>query len=402
MGPLRRWARPAGALAAVAGLAWLGLIGFVWTDYETEAAPAYAALLAGDWGGFLARCPAYGGALVLRAPFAFATGALGGGEVAVFRVVGLVCLAAGAVLGLVLARRSARWGWLALALCAANPVTLAALDLGHPEELLGAALCVGAVLAAIDGRALPAGALLGCAVATKAWGVLAIGPVLLALPAGPPRVRMAGLAAAVAGLVLAPLALAGHGGSLARSAASTGPTIFQPYHLFWWLGDPGSVVIGGNGLPKPAGWRTPPGWLSPLTHPLIALVAIPASLAWSRTRRPRGADVLLLLAILFAARCVLDPWNTVYYALPLLLTLTAWEVLRWPGRPPVVALSVTAATWATFEWAPRTLTPDGQALIYLAWFGPFLAGLVALAWPLAPAARAAPAPGAPAPALASS
>jgi len=36
-----------------------------------------------------------------------------------------------------------------------NPVTLYALQLGHPEELLGAVLCVAAVLTAQRGR--PAG-----------------------------------------------------------------------------------------------------------------------------------------------------------------------------------------------------------------------------------------------------
>ena len=36
----------------------------------------------------------------------------------------------------------------ALALCVANPLTLNALEIGHPEELLGGALCVAAVLLA--------------------------------------------------------------------------------------------------------------------------------------------------------------------------------------------------------------------------------------------------------------
>ena len=36
----------------------------------------------------------------------------------------------------------------AVALCAANPITYRVLQIGHPEELLGAALCVAAVLLA--------------------------------------------------------------------------------------------------------------------------------------------------------------------------------------------------------------------------------------------------------------
>jgi uncharacterized membrane protein len=68
-----------------------------------------------------------------------------------------------------------------VALVAGNPLMLQALSIGHPEELLGAALCVGAVLAALHKRPWLAAVLLGLAVGNKAWAVLAIGPVLLAL-----------------------------------------------------------------------------------------------------------------------------------------------------------------------------------------------------------------------------
>ena len=82
-------------------------------------------------------------------------------------------------------------------LCVANPVTLRALEIGHPEELLCAAFAIGAVLAASDRRTVLAAVLLGLAIASKAWAVLAIGPVLLALPGR--RV----LALAIAGTVTA-------------------------------------------------------------------------------------------------------------------------------------------------------------------------------------------------------
>jgi hypothetical protein len=55
----------------------LGLLGFIWTDYEREAAPALAALVRGDVGGFLSLSPAYGGSLIIRAPFALAASCLG-------------------------------------------------------------------------------------------------------------------------------------------------------------------------------------------------------------------------------------------------------------------------------------------------------------------------------------
>jgi hypothetical protein len=265
---------------------------------------------------------------------------------------------------------------LVIGLCVANPVTLRALERGHPEELLCAALAIGAVLAARDRRTVLAAVLLGLAMATKAWAVLAIGPVLIALPAR--RTLALAIAGAVTAAVLAPIVLAGAHGTLVTGSATTGQ-IFQPWQLFWWLGDTGHTVIGGNGLPKPAGYRVAPEWLSPLTHPLIAGLVVPLSLLWARVRgvapRVDGEQVLLLLALLLLARCVLDPWNTIYYELPFLLALLAWEALQRPERPPVIALAATVMVWITFQQAPGWLSPDGQSLLFLAWSLPLAAWL---------------------------
>src|SRR3954467_3932744 len=91
------------ALLGAAALAWLGLIGFVWNDYEVEAAPAFDALTHGSYSLFLQLCPAYGGSLIMRAPFALAAHGVGGGEVAVFRAVAVPCLLAGAALRVLVA-----------------------------------------------------------------------------------------------------------------------------------------------------------------------------------------------------------------------------------------------------------------------------------------------------------
>ena len=58
-------------------------------------------------------------------------------------------------------------------------------------------------------------------------------------------------------------------------------------------------------------------------------MALPLSLlAWRRR-----SDPLLLLALLFVLRCVLDPWNTAYYALPAIIALVAvgGDALRAPA-----------------------------------------------------------------------
>ncbi|MDQ3410195.1 MAG: hypothetical protein M3469_09465, partial [Actinomycetota bacterium] len=60
------------ALALAAVMAYLGLVGFAFSDYDVEASAAFWALRTGDLEGFLAAVPAYGGSFVLRAPFAWA------------------------------------------------------------------------------------------------------------------------------------------------------------------------------------------------------------------------------------------------------------------------------------------------------------------------------------------
>ena len=384
------------ALACAALMARLSLHGFAWSDYDAEVSAAFKALVAGDVGAFLAQAPAYGGSLVLRAPFAGAVAAFGGGELAVYRAVSIPGLLAVAVLAVALVRRLAQRGRstgvraLVVGLCVANPVTLRALEIGHPEELLCAALAIGAVLAAVDRRALLAAILLGLAIATKPWAVLAIGPVLLALPRGRPRALA--IAGSVTLAVLAPIALAGAHGTLVVGASTTGE-IFVPWQLFWFLGESGHVVIGGDGLPKPAGYRVPPEWLSPLTHPAIALLVVPLSLAWARVHRPArrggGEALLALLALLLLLRCVLDPWNVVYYELPFLLALLSWEALCRPQRPPVVALAATVVVWVTFERAPDWLSPDLQCVFFLAWSLPLAAWLGRTVFGPAPAERRA-------------
>src|SRR5215213_9218307 len=73
---------------------------------------------------------------------------------AIYRMVAVPGFLAGAVLAVTLwalrDRRypKARWSLLVVLLVAGSPLMLQALEIGHPEEMLGAALCVGAVLAA--------------------------------------------------------------------------------------------------------------------------------------------------------------------------------------------------------------------------------------------------------------
>jgi hypothetical protein len=368
-------------LAGVALIAWLGLREFAFSDYELEALPAFSALTSGDIGGFLSAAPAYGGSLVMRAPFALAASALGGGELAVYRAGAVPCLLALALLAFVLARRarisSPRWavGLVAL-LVAANPMALAALDKGHPEELLGAVLCVAAVLAAWRERPALAGALAGLAIANKPWALLALGAIAVALSTPRARIRSVAVAGGVTAIVLAPLMLAAHGQfSGAIGGATHTSSIFQPWQAWWFLGDHSQTVTGTLGVKE--GYRAAPGWLSPISHPLIVLMAIPMTgLFWLRRGRAPGVDAMLLLACAMLVRCLLDPWNTGYYALPFLLALLAWELAR-GHRVPALTFTATVLAWTTLELLPEAISPDLQALAYLGWSVP-LAGLLAV------------------------
>lgn len=379
------------ALACVASLAtaWLGLYGYGWNDYDTEARAAVDALVQGHLTSFFQLAPVYGGSLLERAPFALAPSLWGGGELAIYRMLALPCMLAAAILGLWLVAqlRTRQTGRLTLAvtlgLCVANPLTLAALELGHPDELLGAVLCVAAVLLAARGRWQWAALALGAAIANKQWAVLAIGPVLVALPGK--RLACMALAGSLALAILAPFAL--FGGSAfstnLRSAASPTSAIFQPWQLWWFFGHHGEVVRGAFGAIKP-GYRTAPAWLGQMSHILIVALAVPLSIPVLMRRRadresahafrpnggrPAGRDeteALLLLALLLLLRCMLDTWDVVYYALPFVLALTAWETAV-SRRPPVLALASAVAVWAGWRWLPGFASADAQAAFFIAW-----------------------------------
>jgi hypothetical protein len=392
------------ATCGVASMAWLGLTGFAWSDYEVEARAPLDALVHGHITDFLREIPVYGGSLVLRAPFALLTDLWGGGELAVYRMVALPCLLAAAALGVWLVADMRRRGraplarGVALALCVANPLTLSALEVGHPEELLGGALCVAAVLLAAHGRAAWAGLLLGAAVANKEWALLALLPVLLALPSR--RLVCVLAAGAVAAAVLAPPTLVHAGAFLAATRATATPSssIFQPWQIWWFFGHHGPVVRGTFGRIK-LGYRTAPAWTGELSHPLVVAAMLPlGGLLWWRKRattRLRGGEsagigadgpgpsrrvvatereALLLLALLLLARCMLDTWDTGYYTLPFLLALTGWEC-RGERALPVLALGATAAAWIDFQWLPYHASADAQAACFLLWTLPLAAWL---------------------------
>jgi hypothetical protein len=351
-------------------------------DYFTDAGAAIDALARGDWNGFAANQPLMGSfSLFVRAPFVIPV--FDGSIDAVYFAGALPCLIATVILGLALARLAAERGLptsvqgLIAGLAVVNPLTFRALHWGHPEELLAGALCVGAVLAAMRGRAVVAGVLLGLALATKQWAVLAVLPALLAAPSG--RLAILGIAAGIFAVLTVPLALSHSDsfGNVAEAAAgqSVGGASTTPWNVWWPIAE---LQRLGNG----ERWMAP-GWVTTVSHPAIVLLALPLSALLWRRRDRRADDALLLLALLFLLRCLLDNWSNDYYHVPFLLSLLAWESVRRPGVP-FGTLTVTALVGLSF-WPEQTrVFADSAAdapwlfAAYVAWAVPLALGLAAL------------------------
>jgi hypothetical protein len=278
---------------------------------------------------------------------------------------------------------------LALVLITANPLTMLALEIGHPDELLGGVLCVASVLLAACERPAWAGLALGAAIANKQWAVLALGPVLLALPAR--RILFLSVVGAVALTLLAPFALLGPGSVTANVKGVATPTggVFQPWQIWWFLGHHGHVSASGAN-PLPPSDRIAPGWIATLSHPLIVAIAVPlTAAAWWRGRdRPmssvvkttatlggrRQADALLLLSLLLLLRCMLDPWDNIYYPIPFILALLMWETFSY-RRPALLAFTSTVAVWGGHHWLGVISSPDTQAAFFAAWSVPLAVGM---------------------------
>lgn len=385
------------ALGLAAVVLFAGSRDVFWTgDFYLEVYPAYEALMAGDGGRFLDLLPGYSGFVtVVGAPAALLTGALGGVETMVFRltaVPGLIALAAVgvAISGPVRAAGNRAWP-LFLALGAGGALAFETLRAGHPEDLLATGAAIGAVLVARTGRTGWASFLIVAAVVSKQSMVVAVLPAAMAAPRGGLRIAAAGLIGTAA-LV----ALQTQAGSAAHGAITSTGLLFHPHQLFWPFGVPASTefIAAGHGT------RMGPEWLAPLTRPLIVGSAFAVSAAWwlrSGPARNRD-DVLGLLALVLLMRCMLDPWNLVYYHLPLIVALAAWEARR--GRDvPVLSVVTTAACWLTFVIYDER-TGNGPFLAYLAWTIPLAVGLaIALFRPAAERRRAlAPRGSAPVPA----
>lgn len=368
------WVRAKRALpyAAVVLLsAWLASQPSGTGDWDTDSYPAVAALASGHVGDYLQATPMMGPVSTLvQAPFAALAG---GGELEVYRWATFPCLLALGLLGLYLASIARRRGASTLAQVVIavvpllNPITFEALNFGHPEELLTAALAVAAIVSASEGHRTRAAILLGLAIASKQWAVIAVLPTLMALPAG--RIRASAVAAGTAALLILPGLVAAPDGFMEvhEKAADTGRVV-TPMSV--WYPSASTVTetyrVDDNRLVAQV--EEAPAAVGSLSHPLIILAAIliPCALALRRGRIGiSGSDAVALFALLALLRCVLDPVDNLYYHAPLLLALVAWDALS-PRNAPIRSL-LGVGVAVVFARALHDLSdPAAFNLVYLA------------------------------------
>ena len=348
------------ALGAFYG-AWLGFRVQTMGDYPGDYAPAMNALLAGHIGAFFAHLPTNGagGSVLLRAPAAWLGKELIGSQLAIFRFGAFACLLAAGALGLHLARGLREAGEPPLAracavgVCLLAPPVLDAIFFGHPDEPLGAALCVGAVLLAAARRPGAAGVVLGLALINKPWGVLAVPCILLC--ARQRRVLILVLAGSI-GAMWVGAAWVSDPGHFAHTVFGASNSIVAHPVDIWW---PLAHRVSAPGVLTA---YFPPHVVSAHARELSVLLALPLGLALARRGDRTAGDCLALLALLFLLRCLLDPSNHVYYQVPFVLALTAWEA--WCGRAPLLAFAAMLAFWLEFHAVSGTGSLTAQFIAY--------------------------------------
>jgi hypothetical protein len=264
----------------------------------------------------------------------------------------------------------------------ANPVTLAAIDVGHPEDLVAAALATVSIILAGRNKAGLTGLTLALAVGAKPWAALA-GPIaLLVLAGGHRRTILVGAATSL--LLLLPPVLSNperfrEGGRVLAEQ----PRVYA--QSVWWPLSEEKPVTHSAAVDVKAPAIMPAGLTRSAGQTALLALTLALTLAYVRRRVVSVEAGLSLLAGVMLARCALDPINLFYYGLPFVVALVAWETYARRGRIPIVSIAASAALWATASHL--TSERDLACVLYLAW------ALPAAAWlSLAPLRRRAVAP----------
>jgi Gpi18-like mannosyltransferase len=309
--------------------------------------------------------------IVLRAPVVAVADALGAGLRGDYQLGSLACMLPVAVVALVVtrqarARRQPFYATLAFVVifCAAGPV-FRALAFGHPEEPLIGALAVATILAAAAARPGLALLLLSLATATKPTAILAAAPAFIALPAERRGELIRRIAPALGVVVVALVAGALVVKSKTLELLDTGKQVRYP-SVWYPFGMHKSHVVFDGVEWRVVTERTLPAWFGKVTHVVILLLIVPASFLQARFGRQTLAAAMALLALLMLLRCVLDPVSNVYYHVPFVMALAAWELLDRPGLPVVTIFGATALYVTLYGGPSNGMSLPTANILYLA------------------------------------
>jgi hypothetical protein len=336
--------------------AWIASQASSMGDWDTDSYPAVHALSSGQLGAYLEATPMMGPvSTIVQAPFAALSV---GTEIAAYRWASFPCLLAVGLLGLYLASIGRRRGAspLAQAVLALvpllNPITFEAMRFGHPEELLTAALAIAAIASASEGHRTRAAVLLGLAIASKQWALIAVLPTLMALPGG--RLRAGAVAAAVAAILILPGLVAAPDGFMEvhGKAADTGRVV-TPWSVWYPAAPSVTETYRVDGKRLVAEVEEAPPLVGSLSHPLILVLAVLLPLALALRRGGfgiSGSEAMALFALLALLRCALDPVDNFYYHEPLLLALVGWDAFSSRGLPLRSLIGVGVALLFAHAW----------------------------------------------------
>jgi hypothetical protein len=339
-----------------------------------NAGPAIDALMHGDLAGYVTHQPAIGlTSLVLRVPFAGIASWVGGGGLLTYRLGAAACLLSLGIFAawLTAGRRIATRGWLpglaGAALLLLSPAVRDAVQSGHPEDVLAGVLAAGAAIAATRGHPRWAAIMLGLAVGAKPWAVIAVPPVLVAVPGQ--RMPTLNIAGGLA-LLLTAIAPVADPEAFMRSLRVEGAAhVINAFSIWWPLSSPIHLPYGMSTEARvlPLGI---PRAVSSMAGLAVACVLLVLTRGYAR-RSGRGCDPLALLALLGVLRCAIDSTNLEYYYVAALVPLVAWEVLS-VGRLPLISALATLAVGliptASYNVAPAVLCAAS------------ITGTVALVW----------------------
>lgn len=340
-----------------------------------NAGPAIGALTHLDLTGFLARQPFMGlTSLLVRAPVNAVVAGFAPGNRPIYAAGAVACLIPAALLALWMlsgaTRRDERFAAAIAALVLlVSPVTLAAVQAGHPEEVLAGVLATAAVLAAIRGYERPTALLLGLAIGTKQWAVIAAVPALATLTQG--RMRAAGIAIGLALLLSTAAPLADLPAYLRESRLVTSTHTADLASLWWPFSSPLHLTLapGVSARRLPFGMTRSDGLLAVM----FGAAAVLAAAALHTRRQSLRLDPLALLALLGLARCLADPGDLNYYFVAVLVPLIAWETVILK-RAPIVGVAVAGAVMLTFDWSVG-IGPAMRNGLMIAWALPIAAYL---------------------------